>query len=78
MTLDLEKLSEVLGDFRESHDESDWEEWCELYDVREMSFLDVEEFWNTGRENTVCIDVGSHWLLVPREFAGKVLVLGIP
>ncbi len=77
--INTDKLRDILGEKQDSYaDEEDWISWCDSHEFKIMSIYDVEDFWNEKAGNTVCVDSGSFWLVLPREFAEKILVLGIP
>jgi hypothetical protein len=83
MNLNIEKLSEMLSERRESFYDNweAWLDWCDENNITDMQSIDVEDFWSDERcKEKVCVDIGpgSGWLLVPKELAEKFLILGIP
>jgi hypothetical protein len=58
-----------------------WISWCDLHKIRIMMATEVIEYWNDPGVKGICIEnsEGEGWLLVPRTFAKKALVLkGLP
>lgn len=62
--------------------ESDlWLEYCDRHKIIQMSPPEVEEFFNWKSKTHLCLDNPEFdnqflWILVPKKFAEKVLLLG--
>jgi hypothetical protein len=65
-----------------------WIDWCDQHKIRIMMESEVVECWNSPGAKGICIEspkinnktcAHDGWLLVPRTFAKKALVLnGLP
>ena len=67
----LNQNNRVAGDHR-------WVDYCDKYKILIVHPEWIKETFNENRKNMICIDSPENnwWLLVPKKFAEKCLVLG--
>lgn len=92
MELDLDKLESMFEKkyqeiCKNSKDPNEiWVGYCDKHNVLLMHSEWVREEFNSPRKNMICIhnveeksnEYVCDWLLVPKKFAEKALVLGLP
>ena len=79
----IEKLEAIFKDkyqklVEESKDYDFWVDYCDTHKIKIMHPEWVKECFNEDRAGMLCIfsPENEWWLLVPKKFAEKVLVLG--
>jgi len=81
------KYTDFMEQGPTAHDVNEnWIDWCDQHKVRIMDPTEVIECWNDPGVKGICIEGPEEspeacggWLLVPRTFAKKALVLnGLP
>lgn len=88
MQIDLDKLEHLFDDrYRELHaakkDDEFFINYCDEHGIQMMHAEWVRECFNEPRGDKICVlspEDGydsPNWLLVPREFAERAIVLGI-
>lgn len=85
--MDLDKLQDIFDDrykslYREKRDDEFFINYCDEHGIVMMHGEWVRECFNEPREDKICIlspedaHNSPNWLLVPRQFAERALVLG--